>query len=80
MKTGDVSHPTPCGESARKIQSWWCLRKDGISFTEIEWKPASYDDPTHVIAEAVADVTRNVRAVLERLKVQIAIADAESDF
>lgn len=61
----------------RKIQSWWCLRKDGISFTEIEWKPASYDDPTQVIVEAVADVTRNVLAVLEQLKVQI--ADAELD-
>jgi hypothetical protein len=52
-----------------KGDKWWCLRQTFPTHPEQHWIAASYDNSTQVIADAVVDVTSDVRAVLERLEV-----------
>lgn len=46
---------------------WWHLDEPG-SNSGIAWYATRYDDPSHVIAEAVADVSRDIEDVLQRLE------------
>ena len=48
---------------------WWHLKDDeALSVTEA-WRPSSYGNYANVIAEAIIDVSRDVRAVLHKLGV-----------
>jgi hypothetical protein len=55
---------------------WWCLERGGSRDAGV-WRAASYDDPAQVVSEAIADVTRDVRAILGRFRVESANPDAE---
>lgn len=50
---------------------WWHLRNDAPSLVTKPWRATKYDDPATVFAEAVADVTRDVRAALATLGVTV---------
>ena len=49
---------------------WWHLENGTSSITVAAWRPTSYDYPERVITEAVADVTRDIRVVLDRFAVE----------
>jgi hypothetical protein len=56
---------------------WWHLERGTSSAGVASWRAADYSDPERVIAEAVADVTRDIQVVLDRFAVGGAGADAE---
>jgi hypothetical protein len=51
------------------MDKWWHLKDDKPTLVTEEWRPTSYDDPDSVFAEAVDDVTRDVRLALARIGV-----------
>lgn len=48
---------------------WWLLLRGSSTSGPNDWRASRNGDPAAVIAEAVADVTRDVRSALERLQV-----------
>jgi hypothetical protein len=50
----------------RPQDKWWHLKADGPAIVTEAWRPTSYDDRDAVLAEAVADVTIDVRKTLRK--------------
>lgn len=48
---------------------WWHLRDDRPPIVTEAWRPTSYAETDGVLREAVADVSRDVRAVLQKVGV-----------
>jgi hypothetical protein len=48
---------------------WWHLKDDETNLVTLAWRPKSYAAYEAILAEAVADVTRDVRLALEKLGV-----------
>lgn len=57
------------GSLLGRKDKWWHLSDNEPSMVIEAWRALSYSSRDTVIAEAIADVTRDVRAVLSRLSV-----------
>lgn len=57
------------GILGRKGDKWWDLKGDGSPITSATWCATCYDDSDVVLRAAVADVTGDVQAALQRLGV-----------
>ncbi len=55
----------------RHRDMWWHLKEDEPSTIFDIWRPSNYDDNQTVIAEAIVDATREVRAALAKLGVEL---------
>lgn len=60
------------GSLLGRKDKWWHLKCSSPAVLTETWMPVSYGDEAAVLAEAVADVTSDVSAVLSKLGVNIA--------
>jgi hypothetical protein len=56
-----------CSVLGQRRDKWWHLKQDDPPILGQAWRPTSYDDEQLVIAEAIADVTRDLREALIKL-------------